>query len=250
MSPSATATSPPSPTRTLTPTRTGTRTATGTRTLTASPTRTASRTATGSPTPSGTPLTIGGEITAFGVARADGLPIASIGPQDDGYPTFVRPASGFIIYIEARPGISGLPVASVTFESSPSDPNVLPDLQVLVSRPLGDGSPAVCDDGPLPPIGGVPATKPTAFGGSQAIANAINDLGCRFDSRGSSTQACTRDSFGVYAFTANSTIQFCTSPGVGAELAFGIGDTIVTARVRDIAGQPGHAKSIAIRIRP
>jgi hypothetical protein len=184
------------------------------------------------------------------VARADGLPVASIGPQDDGYLTYVRPASGFIIYIEARPGISGLPVATVTFESSLSDPNVLPDLQVLVSRALGNGSPAVCDDGPAPPLGGVPATLPAAFGGTQAVANAINDLSCRFDARGSSGQACTRDSFGVYTFTGNSTVQFCTSPGVGIELAFPIGDTIVTARVRDIAGQPGHSKSIAIRVRP
>jgi hypothetical protein len=212
---------------------------------------TASRTATGSRTPTGTPLTIGGEITAFGVARADGLPIASIGPQDDGYPTFVRPASGFIIYIEAAPGISGRPVGTTTFNSAADDPDVLPDLQALVSRALGNGSPAVCDDGPLPPIGGVPATVPVAFGGSQAVANAINDLGCRFDARGNTIQACTRDSFGTYGFTnPNSTVQFCTSPGVGAELAFSLGDTIVTARVLDVVGQPGHPSSIAVRILP
>lgn len=162
----------------------------------------------------------------------------------------MRPASGFLIYIEARPGISGLPVATVTFESSPADPNVLPDLQVLVSRPLGNGSLAVCDAGPAPPIGGVPATTPAAFGGSQAVADAINDLGCRFDARSATAQACTRDNFGTYGFTAASTVQFCTSPGVGAELAFPVGDTIVTARVRDVAGQPGQAMSIAIRVRP
>jgi hypothetical protein len=206
---------------------------------------------TGSPTRTFTPLTIGGEITAFGVARADGLPVASIGPQDDGYPTFVRPPSGFLIYIEARPGISGRPVGTTTFDSSLSDPDELPDLQVIVSRALGNGSLAVCDNGPLPPIGGVPATVPRAFGGSQAVANAINDLGCRFDARSSTIQACTRDSFGTYGFTnPASTVQFCTSPGVGTELAFPLGDTIVTARVRDVVGQPGQPSSIAVRVRP
>jgi len=184
------------------------------------------------------------------VARADGLPIASIGPQDDGYPTFVRPASGFIIYIEASPGISGLRVGTATFAFNANDPNVLPDLQIIVSRPLGDGSAAVCDEGPSPlPIGGVPATVPPAFGGSQAVSDAINDFGCRFDARTSGQQACTVDGFFSYAFTdSRSTTQFCTSPGVGSELAFPPGDTIVTARVRDVVGQPGMSKSIAIRV--
>ncbi|MDX2168754.1 MAG: hypothetical protein SF182_16905 [Deltaproteobacteria bacterium] len=171
----------------------------------------------------------------------------TIGPQDDGYLTFVRPPSGFIIYIEAKRGLSGLAVGSETFASDPKDPNVLPDLQVLVSRPLGNGSTAVCDISP--PVGGVPAVVPPTFGGSQAVSNAINDFSCRFDARGSSMQACTRDGFSAYTFTEpSSTIQFCTSPGIGTELAFPLGDTIVTARVRDVAGQPGHAKSIAIRV--
>ncbi|MFN8642175.1 MAG: hypothetical protein U0802_11145 [Candidatus Binatia bacterium] len=235
---------------TATRTRTGTPTQTGTRTPTPTTTFTPTRTATGSRTPTSTPLTIGGEITAFGVARADGLPIASIGPQDDGYLTYVRPPSGFIIFIEAAPGISGLPVGTSTYNYSAEDPNVLPDLQVVVSRALGNGSPAVCDDGPAPPIGGVPPVVPPSFGGSQVVADAINDLSCRFDARTSSMQACTRDSFGTYGFTnPKSTVQFCTSPGVGTELAFPLGDTIATARVRDVVRQPGHPHSIAIRVR-
>jgi hypothetical protein len=196
--------------------------------------------------PTATPRTIGGEITAFGVARADGVPVMTIGPQDDGYLTFVRPPSGFIIYIEAKRGISNLPVGSETFAHDPEDPNVLPDLQVVVSRPLGNGSSKVCDVSP--PVGGVPAVVPPAFGGSQAVSNAVNDFACRFDAR-NSMQACTRDGFSTYQFTdSSSTIQFCTSPGIGTELAFPHGDTIITARVRDVAGQPGHQKSIAIRV--
>ena len=178
--------------------------------------------------------------------------MASIGPQDDGFLTYVRPRSGFLIYVEAKPGISGLPVGTVTFDFDPTDPNVLPDLQILVSRAIGDGSSAVCDDGPLPlPLGGVPATVPVTFGGSPAVAGAINDFACRFDARGASALACTRDTFGVDSFAnPQSRVQFCTSSGVGAELAFPVGDTILTARVRDTAGQPGLPRSIAIRVRP
>jgi len=43
-------------------------------------------------------------ITAFGVASADGRPIRSIGPEDHGYLTYVRPPSGFQIFLEAQPG--------------------------------------------------------------------------------------------------------------------------------------------------
>jgi hypothetical protein len=186
------------------------------------------------------------------VARADGRIIATIGPEDHGYLTYVRPPSGFLIYIEAKPGISGRPVGSVTFNSDPTDPNVLPDLQLVTSRLLGNGSAAVCDVGPAPnqPIGGVPAVDPPMFGGTQTITNAINDLACRFDARVSSGLACTRDPFQqVESFVGQgSTVQFCTSAGVGAEMAFPLGDTILTARVLDVVGQPGHPMSIVIRV--
>jgi hypothetical protein len=237
-------------TRTNTSTRTGTPTATGTGTPPATSTRTPTRTTTGTRTPTATPQTIGAEITAFGVARADGLPVAPVEVRDDGVFVFARPRSGFLIYIEAQEGISGLPVGSVTFDFDPNDPSILPHLQVLVRRALGNGSAAVCDDGPFPePLGGVPATMSEVFGGSQAVSNAINDFACRFDFRGTSSFACTRDLFGVDGFThPSSEVQFCTSPGVGAEIAFPSGETAVHARVLDIAGQPGHPKSIIIRV--
>jgi len=55
----------------------------------------------------------------------------------------------------------------------------LPDLQVIVSRPLSDGSGAVCD-ADFPEVGGVPATEPFDIDNA-AAAPAINDLGCRAD---------------------------------------------------------------------
>jgi hypothetical protein len=232
-------------TPTITPSVTRTRTITATRTRTGTVTRTPVLT----PTPTATFRTIGGEITAFGVARADGRVIDTIGPQNDGYLTYLRPASGFLIYLEAKPGISGRPVGTLTFNWDPADPNVLPHFQIMPSRALGNGSNRVCDVGPAI-IGGVPAVVPPSFGGSQAASNAINDLSCRFDARTTGSLACTRDPFlQVYDFdNGDSTIQFCTSTGVGSEFAFPLGDTTLTARVLDILGQPGPPMSIVIRV--
>jgi hypothetical protein len=185
------------------------------------------------------------------VARADGRVIGTIGIEDHGYFTFVRPPSGFIIYLEAKPGEGRRAVGTLTFNSHPTNPNILPHFQIVASRPLGNGSAAMCDDGPPPgSIGGVPAVNPPVFGGSQAVSNAINDLSCRFDARSALT-ACTRDPFTqMEVFTGDgSTVQFCTTPGVGAELAFPVGDTILTARVLDVFNQPGPPQSIVIRVR-
>ncbi len=172
---------------------------------------------------------------------------------EDGTPIFRRTLpQGFFIVLEARPGPSGKPVATSTFNWSPSDPTVLPDLQMVVSRPLGNGSTAVCDRGETPDfIGGVPAVDPPLFGGSQFAANAVNDLTCRFDARRASTDACTKNRFQEERFVnLASTVQFCTSVGVGIEMAFPPGDTRVTARVRDSLGQPGLPASIIVRIEP
>jgi len=190
-------------------------------------------------------------ITAFGVARADGNVVSTIGPEDHGFLTYVRPAHGFFIFVEAKPGISGRPVGTVTFNSSLTNPNVLPDFQIETSRPLGNGSPAVCDTS-ANNLGGVPAVNPPAFTGSQAISNAINDFSCRFDARANSTLACTRDPFTQMStfVGGNSTVQFCTTTGVGDEIAFPVGDTILTARVRDVVGQPGPPTSIVVRVLP
>jgi hypothetical protein len=199
-----------------------------------------------------TPRTIGIDITAFGVARADGRPVKSIATSPQGHAIFLRPASGFLIYAEGKPGVSGRPAGQVTFAYDPQDPNVLPDLQMVASHPLGNGSLTVCDLGPprSATAGGVPAVDPPVFGGSQAISNAINDLACRFEARGSSTFACTRDPFTQmegFVSTA-STVQFCTNPGVGAEIAFPPGDTTLSVRIRDVLGQPGPPASIVIRV--
>jgi hypothetical protein len=178
--------------------------------------------------------------------------VAPIGTDAHGVPIFVRPPNGFLVYVEARPGVSGRPVGTTTFAFDATDPTVLPDLQIVASRALGNGSLAVCDSGPPRSVtaGGVPAVNPPQFSGSQAVSNAINDLSCRFEARGGSSLACTRDPFTqLEAFVAaGSTVQFCTNPGVGAELAFPLGDTTLIVRIRDVLAQPGPSASIIVRV--
>ena len=185
----------------------------------------------------------------FGVARADGIITDPVGTSAEGYPVYERPvAQGFLIVVEAKRGPDLRPIGTSTFNWSPSDPNVLPDFMIVSGRPLGNGSAQVCDDGTTGPPGGVPAVSPPVFGGSQAVANAINDLSCRFNARSVAGDACTRDESATSRFVDPTTsVQFCPRVGIGSELAFPAGDTLLTVRVRNNLGQLGETASIVIR---
>ncbi len=162
--------------------------------------------------------------------------------------------SGFFMAVEFKPGESHLSVGKVTYRTNPNDRNVLPDFQAKSDEPLGMPTLDVCDAPPGDEVGGVPADLSDGFGGTQFSANAINDLSCRFDARSTSGDACTNNqqgnpSFVMTAFPNASTIQFCTFLGVGSEIAFPTGTrTRITARARDIVGQPGPAKSMIVEI--
>jgi hypothetical protein len=169
----------------------------------------------------------------------------------NGVPVFVRPfGHGFTIVIEGKPGPSGRPVGRNAFNSSSFDPTLRPDLQIIVSRPLGDGSLAVCDD-TLPFIGGVPASQ--SFALTQAISDAINDFACRFvDGSGnpggrSPPDACTRQPDGEFRFAnSSSTVQFCGT--IAQPFAFPTGDTTVTVQLRDSRGDLSSPASLIIRV--
>jgi hypothetical protein len=77
------------------------------------------------------------------------------------------------LVIEARPGQSGRAPGRTTY----SQTGELPDLQVLVSRPLGDGDVTVCENNGS--RGGIPAVPNLDFTPAAATVAAINDLGCR-----------------------------------------------------------------------
>jgi len=192
-------------------------------------------------------------VTYLGVATLNSIALTPIGSDSLGRPIFqVVLPQGFFLVVEAKRGPSNLDIGTTVFNWSASDPNVRPDLEVEVDRPLGNGSSTVCDAA-APLVGGVPAVSPAGFGLTQSIANSLNDLGCRFSYpfQGSATggrtssEACTGSAGSYFFVGAGSTLQFCAQ--IGSELAFPPGDTVVTARVRDVNDQPGLPRSIIIR---
>ncbi|HXQ22168.1 MAG TPA: dockerin type I repeat-containing protein [Candidatus Acidoferrales bacterium] len=244
--PAPTATPTPSPSRTVTPTRT--RTATPTATSTPTSTRTSTPSPTATPTSSSP---IGPLVTFFGVTRGDDTLVSSSGTTPDGVPIYPRPnGNGFSLVVESMPGLSGAAVGKSAYQPSLTS---LPDLQVEVSNPLGNGSSAVCDSsGPTP--GGVPAVDPPNFAPTQADINAVNDLACRFlDGSGAPTgrtsDSCVLFPTGDYEFVnPMTTIQFCGV--IDQVLSFPPGDTVVTARLRDVNGNAGPPAQIVIRVTP
>lgn len=231
-------------------------------TLTRTPVSTSTSLPTGTPpTPSVTPTPTpsftagpndGPSITYFGLARADDFPIASSGSDSQGRPIFAtRLGQGVSLLVEARPGPRRLPVGPEGY----SDEG-LPDLQLIASQPLGDGNPAICDT-QEPLFGGVAATVPLVFSGDPQVVDAINDFGCRVNdgtgatlARLSPNAACTRSDEGASGFDfvdPQSSAQFCLP--IARAWAFPVGDTVVAARVRDVAGAIGPARAIVVRVR-
>lgn len=186
----------------------------------------------------------------FGVTRSDDRLATPIGHTSEGWPIYVRSlGSAFSLVAECKPGPSRQPCGNSSFnEADPAFQR--PDLQIIVSRPLGDGSTLICDNRP-PEIGGVPASP--NFTEATAINGAINDLGCRFvDGAGnylgrSGGEACTLFASGDYHFVAAGTaLQFCAR--VDSALEFPPGDTLVTVRFRDRAGATGPPATLVIRV--
>jgi hypothetical protein len=138
----------------------------------------------------------------------------------------------------------------LAFVSDPRDASVRPDLQMILSRPLGNGSLEVCDN-TSPTIGGVPAAPDYSV--TQPISNAISDLGCRFlNGNGAPlgrdrNEACTKGTDGEFRLMGlNSTIQFCGA--IGRPFSFPPGDTLVTVRLRDTGGNLSLPAQIIVRV--
>ncbi len=149
------------------------------------------------------------------------------------------------LIVEGRVGTSARGIGDTAFS-----PGRLPAFQAIVSRPLGDGSEAVCDRDAMPP-GGVPASLPFAFRSDRAAIARVNDLGCRINDgtgvprgRRDSLNSCVRDSADFV--DPSSAIQFCadfTSVELLPE-----GDTILAARLRDLDGNLGATREIVLRV--
>lgn len=187
----------------------------------------------------------GPRITFFGVTSADDSPQQPLNPE--GIPIYQRlVGSGFKLVVEAD--------GQASPESATYAPGGIPDLLVQATRDLGDGSAAVCDVEP-PTIGGVPGIDPPQLEDAAAVADVLNDLGCRFidgvgNPRGRSCgEACVRFEDGEYHCMGVGTfVQFCAP--VSAAMEFPPGDTLVTARVRNPSGQLGPAEQLIVRVTP
>lgn len=192
---------------------------------------------------------IGPEVTFLGAVRADGVPVDPDSVDANGVPTFVSVAgSGFMLVVEAKPGLGGYEVGRRTFVHRAGDPTLRPDLQILASRDLGNGSPEVCDK-MRPNLGGVPGINPPRFADTQKVADAMNDLACRFETFLESDFSCTLDKFGNFSFVKeDTTSQFCVI--VASSFAFPVGTTDVHVRMVDVEGNPGPVKRMRVRRPP
>lgn len=210
----------------------------------------------GTPTPTATPAATstpapGPQILFFGVTTADDRIQQPSGTTTGNPPVPIYERQfgfGFRLVIEAARGTSNSPPGDSTFAEGE-----LPDLQVQVTRPLGNGSPVVCDVN-APNFGGVPGIDPPRFDDSPMVVDALNDLGCRFVdgagvpvARGCNT-SCIRFEDGEYAcrFPQDTEAQYCAP--IDAPLEFPVGDTLVTARIRDRSGILGPPAQILMRV--
>ena len=115
-------------------------------------------------------------ITTFGVANSANEPEKPIGYDSAGRPIFSHAfGQGFSLILEVRAGANrhnpGLYPAPYYAGEDLHDP----DMQMILSHPLGNGSPVVCDT--MPPDIGVSATSPFLF---PAPIDTVHDMGCRF----------------------------------------------------------------------
>jgi hypothetical protein len=195
-------------------------------------------------------------ITTFTVTNAANMKLKPIGWDAAGRPIFNFPyGQGFSLVLEARAGANRRNPGVYPAPYYAGDELYDPDMQMIQSRPLGNGSTMVCDTAP-PDIGGVPATVPFRFADSAAARDIVHDMGCRFVdgtgqlvARQSSLEACTYsdDAFGFGFVDRASRIQFCGQ--IATAWSFPLGDTIVAARVKDTGeGEFGQPREIVVRI--
>jgi hypothetical protein len=165
---------------------------------------------------------------------------------------FRRGSGNFMLVAEAAPGTSGRqPGTEGVFDGrsvvSITDASGRPSLQMLASRDLGNGTLAV--DCRTIPLGGVKGFPALSFGSGADITTGLQDMACRFEVETATTNACTRDRFGNFAFLSSSTTrQFCFP--VSAVSTFPDGDTIVAVQFRDVSGNLGPRQEIVIRVDP
>lgn len=189
-------------------------------------------------------------ITYFGLARADDVLVEPTGTTDTGSRLFTRPSgSGFRLVVEGKPGTSGRPVGQSFYQS---DLASAADLQIQATRPLGNGSAAVCDR-PLPDIpgGGVPAINPPSFEATATNIATLNDFSCRFvEGARVSVDSCVKflPTEDYHFVDSSSMLQFCVL--IDGSMVLPPGDTTLTVRLRDDSCNPGPPAQITVHVGP
>ena len=169
---------------------------------------------------------------------------------------FQVPGGQLLLVVEGRT-VDGLPpaVGSYTLPNPVLGDN-RPDIQIETTQALGKGSAAVCDDdlhSPHTDGGGVYAIPTPDFSVDSAqplpgtITGALYDFGCRFEHHLKSDQCTFYGDLASPAFlNAVSQAQFCKK--VDSLAAFNPGDSLLTVRLRDEAGNIGPTAQIVVRV--
>jgi hypothetical protein len=177
-------------------------------------------------------------------------PTPELDPQ--GRRVFRRSSGHFLLVVEAGLGSSSRHVGTEGVFSSGNvqtitDPSGKPSLMALTDRNLGNGTLQV--DCRTEPIGGVRGFPALDFDAGGSVNTALADLACRFEFASSATVACTRDSFGSFAFlNSQTTRQFCSQVANADE--FPIGWTTVAVQLRDTSGNLGPRHEFVVVVDP
>jgi hypothetical protein len=150
----------------------------------------------------------------------------------------------FVIVVEGAAGLSKQPPGK---SLQPGD-DARADLQIESARNMGNGSLAVCDTGPAAfGGGGVPGINPPDFQYDPMITDALDDFACRFQQFSAQSPCTFTDASGEpRLINLGATVQFCDF--VAATALFPSGDSLVTVRLRDVAGNTGPAAQIVVRV--
>jgi hypothetical protein len=186
------------------------------------------------------------------LATADNHVIEPSGTTDDAakIPIYRRQFGfGFLVVVEGRPGNTRRTLSESGTDRFPVNPPGKADIWLIADKPLGNGSAAVCDEGPtignpnaMP--GGVPAATSL-----DAVAP-IDDFACRFVFHNVDDEACTFDDLGNFDFHSPlTTAQYCSGPAIGLELAFlPHQSTTLTVQLRDNGGNLGDIAQIIVSV--
>jgi hypothetical protein len=154
-------------------------------------------------------------------------------------------AGQLLIVVEGARGLSNQQVGQSTL---PAPPDSRPDIQIETTRPLANGAHSTCAGGS--PGGGVPGIDPPDYTPETPpgpITSALTSFACQFEYHSGGSQCTWSGDFtNVQFVNPASTAQFCDP--MSADAPFNSGDSIVTVRLRDTAGNTGPTAQMVVRV--